>query len=189
MIKQLQILIAKLQELILSLQQFLNKRKKEIGNDFEKFALALRKRESSDNYKIVNAFGYMGAYQFGMARLYDLGYTKRKPGTTGYSNRVFEWKTGYSKEYFLNNLEFQDKIFKQHVINLIRQIKSRFTEYIGKSHNGLEITLSGLVAGAHLGGIGGVNNFLRRNHNSSDQFGTSLSDYIKKFRGYNLENL
>jgi len=162
---------------------------KEKSNDFEEFAFAIRKRESSDNYQIVNAYGYMGAYQFGMARLCDLGYTERKAGTTGYVNSAFQWKAGHSREYFLSNSELQDRVFKEHTIDLIKQIDSRFTEYIGKAFNGVEITLSGLIAGAHLGGIGGVSNYLKGLTDAQDQLGTSISNYIKLFAGYNLENL
>jgi len=183
-------LIRTLQALILALQELLKKKKEEKKiNEFEKFALAIRRRESSNNYRAVNVYGYLGAYQFGMARLCDLGYTERKAGTTGYSNSAFQWKAGYSKEYFLNHPDFQDRVFKQHCQDLIARIKKLFPDYLGKRIDGVEITLSGLVAGAHLGGIGGVKNFLKGYYDSHDQFGTRISDYIKEFSGYNLENL
>ena len=153
---------------------------------FNKFAEALAKRESGNNYKIVNTLGYLGAYQFGMARLCDLGYTERKPGMSGFSNMAFQWKAGYSKEYFLNNPDFQDKVFKQHCDNLILRINSQFSEYINQTRNGLKITLSGLVAGAHLGGVGGVKNFLTNYYDNSDAFGTKVSDYIREYGDYNL---
>jgi len=179
-------LIRALQGLVLALQELLKKKK---SSDFEKFASAIRKRESSNNYEIVNQYGYMGAYQFGMARLCDLGYTKRKEGTTGYSNSVFQWRTGYSKEYFLSNPDFQDRVFKQHCKDLIARIEKSFSEHLGKRVNGIKITLSGLVAGSHLGGIGGIKNFLINHYDIHDQFGTGVSDYVKKFSGYNLENI
>ena len=179
-------LLRKLRKLLAALQELLRrKEKKKQGSDFERFALAIRKAESCNNYKIVNVYGYMGAYQFGMARLCDLGYTE----SLGYNHPAFSWKTGYSKEYFLNHPDFQDRVFREHVIDLVKQIKSQFAGYIGKTFNGIEITLSGLVAGAHLGGIGGVKNFLRGTHDNKDAFGTSVSGYIKRFKGYNLEDL
>ena len=157
------------------------------NKDYIAFREALGKRESGGNYKIVNAYGYLGKYQFGMARLSDLGYTERIAGTTDYHNSAFYWKAGFSKEYFLNNPDFQDRVFKEHIGSLIKQIKLKYFKYLGKQINNIEITLSGLVAGAHLGGIGGIGKFLAGN-NSSDQFGTRVSDYIKEFSNYDLES-
>ena len=180
---QLKNLVKQLRALMLTLQKLLKAKQ---GKSFEEFALALRKRESSNNYDAVNAYGYLGAYQFGMARLCDLGFTERKAGTTGYSNSIFRWKTGYSKEHFLNNPNFQDRVFKKHCINLISQIERKFSQYLGTQVGGIKITLSGLVAGAHLGGIGGVDVFLRGISDCSDALGTRISNYIEKFGGYNV---
>lgn len=157
--------------------------------NFENFALALRIRESSNNYQAVNAYGFLGAYQFGLARLSDLGYTERKPGVSGYANSSFQWRTGYSKEYFLSNPDFQDRVFKEHADNLITQIKAKLTDYLGKQINGTEITLSGLVAGAHLAGVNGVSSYLKGHYDNQDAFGTKVSSYIKAFANYNLENV
>lgn len=156
---------------------------------FEEFANALGQRESGNNYKIVNVYGFMGRWQFGMARLCDLGYTEHRAGMTGYSNSAFQWKQGYSQEYFLNNPDFQDKIFREHCDNHIKNINARFSNYLGKVVNGIEITLSGCVAGVHLGGLGNVNNFLTKHYDSSDANGTRVSDYIREFQSYNLENI
>lgn len=154
---------------------------------YEEFALDIKKKESSNRYDIINIYGYLGAYQFSMARLCDLGYTKRIE--SGYNNEAFDWKKDYNKEYFLNNSDFQDKIFKEHCINLIEQIEKRFPHYIGLNIKGINITLSGLVAGAHLGGIGGIGNFLIHSIDTNDQLATRVSDYIKEFKGYNLTNI
>ena len=156
--------------------------------DFKAFANALGERESSNNYQAVNAFGYLGRWQFGMARLCDLGYTERKEGYSGYSNSAFRWKSGYSQDWFLNNPDIQDRIFLKHCRKLAEIIKRNFGQSLGFKVNGIQITLSGLIAGAHLGGIGGVSKFLDR-RDTKDQLGTSVSDYVKKFAGYNLENM
>ena len=143
------------------------------GKNFEAFAEALGQRESGGRYKIVNAYGYLGKYQFGLARLYDLGYTERKEGTKGYRNSAFRWKKGYSQSYFLNNPNFQERVFREHCKNLIIQIKRKFSKYLGKQINGVDITLSGCIAGAHLGGIGGVRKFLK-GYDNQDQLMVSL---------------
>ena len=154
---------------------------------YDKFALAIRKRESSNCYSSINTYKYLGAYQFGMARLCDLGYTIRIGG--GYGNSAFKWKTGYSRKYFLNNPELQDEIFKKHCKDLINRINDNYLQYIGTNVHGIDITLSGLVAGAHLGGIGGVGSFLIYSVDSHDQLTTRVSDYIKEFKGYDLTNI
>ena len=153
---------------------------------FKEFALALGERESNNNYTAINVYNYMGRWQFGMARLCDLGYTERKAGTSGYSNSAFQWKEGYSQEYFLNTPYFQDQIFAEHCNSHIKNINARFSNYLGKVVNNIKITLSGLVAGAHLSGIGGVNNFLTKAYDSSDVNGTKTSDYIREFSKYDL---
>jgi len=168
----------KLLRRLIELYQKLLKLKKA---EFNEFALVIRLRESSGNYRIVNSLGFLGAYQFGMARLCDLGLTKRINGTSGYANKNFEWKDGYSKEIFLVSHRLQDKTFRAHVKDLIKQIKRSVSDGIIK-----EYTLSGLVAGAHLGGIGGVKKFLE-GKDREDAYGTSVGDYIKRFKGYNIE--
>ena len=177
-------LIKKLQALIALLEAKLAQKNQK---DFEAFKTALGKRESGNTYQVMNVYGYMGRWQFGMARLCDLGYTERKVGMTGYSNSAFQWKTGYSQAYFLNNSELQDKIFREHCDNHIESIKVKFPNYLGKVVNGVYITLSGCVAGAHLGGIGNVSYFLTDAYDGSDVNGTKISDYIKEFGDYNLK--
>jgi hypothetical protein len=45
-------------------------------SDLEKLYLSLRQRESSDKYSAVNPLGFLGAYQFGAAKLCDIGYLR-----------------------------------------------------------------------------------------------------------------
>ncbi|MEW6609774.1 MAG: hypothetical protein AB1414_20405 [bacterium] len=51
-----------------------------IGN-FEAFMAAVRQRESSDNYGIMNNFGFAGAYQLGELAMIDAGFYE-KDGTS-----------------------------------------------------------------------------------------------------------
>ena len=44
---------------------------------YQQFFAALRQRESSNDYTAVNSVGFIGAYQFGEAALFDLGYVRR----------------------------------------------------------------------------------------------------------------
>ncbi len=133
------------------------------------FQQDLKKSESSNNYGTVNTEGYMGAYQFGDARLQDF---KKATG------EQFDNKT------FLNNKKLQDKVFAWHTNDIQSFIKeNKFDGYIGKEINGVPVTLNGLIAVAHLGGKEGLKKFVTTNgeYNPSDKYDTSLLDYLKKF--------
>lgn len=57
--------------------------------------------------------------------------------------------------------------------------------------NGQEITESGILAAAHLAGAGNVKKYLRSygELNVDDDFGSSVSYYIKKFSGYDISHV
>ena len=156
-------------------------------NGFREFAYLLGQRESNNDYEAKNSFGYLGAYQFGMARLCDLGLTERIK--EGMSNDCFKWKDGMSEEMFLNSPEVQDQLFFRHCTDLAGTINKEFGNEIGKQKNGVIITLSGLIAGAHLLGLGGVRNFINKGEVGKDGYNTSIKDYIQSFAGFNLDKL
>jgi hypothetical protein len=56
--------------------------------------------------------------------------------------------------------------------------------WIGKTKNGIKITLSGLLAGAHLLGPSNVKDFLDKGEVAEDANGTPITEYIEKFGGY-----
>lgn len=184
--RKIQLAIIEIYKKLIALLQMQLKLKQK---GFEQFSRALGRRESGNNYQAVNSLGYLGRWQFGMARLTDLGIARRQKGIRGWSNSAFEWIPPYSKEGFLNDKVLQDKIFKNHVRRLSTDINVRFGNHIGKKRWGIMITLSGLVAGAHLGGIGGVQRFLDKGLVSSDIYGTTVSNYIRKFAGYDLSKV
>ena len=140
------------------------------------FQTAVIKSESSGVYDVVNTEGYMGAYQFGDARLKD--YKK----ATG---EKFDNKT------FIKDKKLQDKVFKWHTNDIKNYItKNKLDSYIGKKINGVLVTWNGLIAVAHLGGNTGMRKFLQSNgkYNPNDapqnsgSVGTSLTDYLNKFK-------
>ena len=134
------------------------------------FQEQMKKSESSGNYEVVNDEGFMGAYQFGDARLRDFKSANQ---------------TNFTKDEFLNNPELQDKVFNWHVKDYKKRIKKAgLDSYIGKTINGVEVTEDGLVAVAHLGGFVGMRQFLKSNgkDDEADSNGTSMTDYLKKFK-------
>jgi hypothetical protein len=64
-----------------------------------------------------------------------------------------------------------------------------YEHFIGDSINGVVITKSGMIAASHLGGAGSLEKFLNSNGkiNNKDVLGTSIYDYLKKFRSYDLK--
>lgn len=134
----------------------------------EAFLYDLGNRESSNNYGVVNKYGYMGKYQFGHATLKALGYK-----VTMYD--------------FLKNPALQEEA----MITLLKHNKFVLRHYIrkyeGRKRNGVLVTESGILAAAHLGGPKNVKRLLDYGLNPADQNGTRLTHYMERFSGYKLE--
>jgi len=139
----------------------------ETKGDLYDFMDAIGKRESGGNYKIINKYGCLGKYQFCSLR------------------NVPEAK---SRSHFLNDPDLQDRA----MIALLKRNKSRLQSYIDLhanvlTINGVVITESGILAGAHLAGPGGMESYLKYRRDSKDAFGTSITSYMIKFSGYKLD--
>jgi hypothetical protein len=151
------------------------------GN-FEDFARALGQRESSNKYYCQNKFGYLGRWQFGKERLWDLGYS-----INGWKPRFRKLKTVIPRNEFLLDANLQDTVFKMHIKELRKRVYAKFKKHLGTVVNDIVITESGCVAGMHLKGEGGLKKFLRGKDNA-DANGTKISEYIYKFGNYDLSN-
>ena len=137
-------------------------------NDFLGFKEALAFKESQGRYKIVNRYGYMGKYQFGVGTLALVGV--------------------YDSKKFLNSPLLQEKAF---IANLSRNkwvLRKYIQSYAGKKVGGIEITESGILAAAHLAGPKSVKRYLSSNGtiNFKDGFETSLKEYLQKFSDYDV---
>ena len=135
--------------------------------DYYAFLDALGHQESGNRYDIVNRFGYMGRYQFGKATLRTI-------------------KVKVDKETFLNNPQIQDYA----MLKLLCYNKNKLQKYIdnfeGQEINGILVTESGLLAAAHLGGQGSVKKWFRTGKVRKDGNGVSITSYMKRFGGYDL---
>jgi hypothetical protein len=134
------------------------------------FKTSMKKSESSGNYMVVNSEGYMGAYQFGDARLKD------------YKNATGK---DFTQQEFLEDQKLQDEVFSWHTNDIVTYVNNKgLDKYIGKEINGVLVTLNGLVAVAHLGGKNGMAKFLSTNgkYNPADSNGTTLTNYLNKFK-------
>ena len=160
----------------------------------QEFLNDLGARESGGNYKAFNKFGYAGKYQMGEMALIDCGYYK-KP-SKNYNNDwsgEFLGKDGVkSIQDFLNSPQSQENAIRAYIKKQWRYLKAFGAhKYLNQIINGYKITESGLLAGAHLKGVGSVLNYLSSNgkNNSKDAFGTSIEEYIKRFAGYNVAEI
>ena len=125
-------------------------------------------RESTNDYKAVNQFGYLGKYQFGRKTLNAIGFKN-------VSNREFLANPSIQEEAML-------VLLKRNKRTLRREIK----KYVGETINGIYITESGILAAAHLGGAGNVRKFFRKGHEFEDGNGTKMTSYMIRFSDYNL---
>ncbi|MEK9767329.1 MAG: hypothetical protein VW683_00295 [Betaproteobacteria bacterium] len=137
-------------------------------SDFELFADAIAQFESNNTYDVVNRFGMMGKYQFSPSTVEFLGYD-------------------VTEEEFLNNPVLQDKVFRSYVLSNARQLMDIINNYEGKSHNGVVITTSAVLAGAHFAGATGFRRWFTGKGETVDANGTTLTSYMNRFVDYDLE--
>lgn len=154
------------------------------GNFFE----ALGMRESSNNYRVINSLGYVGKYQLGEEVLIDTGYYIKNGAAKNDWKGEWTGKDGiHSLDSLLNSPKVQNKIVKQlALMNWSTAKKNGLHLYLNREVNGVHITKSGILAGMHLGGVKGVVDFIKYGKNSKDGFGTSVKDYLKKFKNYHV---
>lgn len=134
-----------------------------------KFLHDLGFRESSNNYKIVNQYGYLGKYQFGRKTLNSIGMEN-------ISNRKF-----------LSSPELQEEAMQRLMTSNYKSLRRYINKYEDKIVHGVLITKSGVLAAAHLGGAGNVRKWFRRGVVFKDANGTKITSYMKQFGGYKLE--
>jgi hypothetical protein len=138
------------------------------GSQFVGFKEALAFKESQGNYFVTNTYGYLGKYQFGIGTLELVGV--------------------YNGIRFLNDPVLQEKVFHVNISRNKWILRRDIKRYVGKHMRGIEITESGILAAAHLAGPGNVQLYLRSQGrlDLKDGYGTSISNYIKKFSGYDI---
>ena len=156
---------------------------------YEDFFAALRQRESGGDYKIVNSFGFLGAYQFGEAALVDLGFvTNDGSPFDNQFNGTFSGKAGvFSAQDFLNDPDAQDLAATEWFSLLWSRIRAEDLEYYdGQTLNGIFLTKTGMIAASHLLGVGGLRDFIQSGGENAGQdgFGTSIVEYINLLGNY-----
>ncbi len=142
-----------------------------LGKSFVGFKEALAFSESGGNYSTINTYGYLGKYQFGAETLKLIGIR--------------------NVQKFLDNPKLQERAF---IANAQRNkwiLRRDINRFVGKRINGVLVTESGILAAAHLAGPGSVKKYLRSYglDNFADGYGTTISNYMKRFSGYDTSFL
>lgn len=136
-------------------------------DETDSFLDAIAYSESSNRYKVTNRWGYMGKYQFHKQTLKDLGYK-------------------VSKKEFLNSPELQERAMMDLLLSNKKSLGYRVKKWEGRKINGVKITESGILAAAHLAGVGNLINYMENGVEFKDGNGTSIVKYLTKFSGYNI---
>ena len=141
------------------------------GKFFIGFKEALAYKESEGKYKLINSSGYMGKYQFGLETLKTIGISE--------------------KSAFLNSPKLQERAFVAFLSKNKWELKDEIEQYSGKIIGGVKITESGILAAAHLGGVGSVKKFLKSNgiRKCKDTNGATIKMYMKEFGGYETSGI
>jgi hypothetical protein len=156
-----------------SMSEYVDRRYHE--SEFLRFIDDLGYRESGNNWLSVNRIGCFGEWQFAESTLKYLGF-----------------RTITLKKFKASPNIFPRELQIKALRNLIKVNLAYLMDYqnfIGESIKGILITKSGMIAASHLGGAGSLKKFLNSKGgiNHKDAFGTSISDYLKKFCEYDLE--
>ena len=142
-----------------------------LGTSVIGFREALAFKESSGDYFITNTLGYLGKYQFGIGTLQLMGV--------------------YNATKFLKSPELQERVFETNLSRNKWILRRDIPRFVGKIIKGVEITESGILAAAHLAGPGNVMKYLRSwgDYDLADDYGTTISHYMGRFKGYDTSSI
>ncbi len=139
---------------------------------FEEFKKALRMSESQTG--VTNTEGCIGYFQFCNKTWRDIA------GKLGYKGT----KQDFIKNYSIQE-KFLEKLIQENLKNL--GVPSQYAAALSKRLN-FNVTISGVVGGMHLGGVGGVQKLANKGIDKGDTYKTKVSAYVKKFSGYEIPN-
>jgi len=132
---------------------------------WNKYTRVISKLESNHRYGITNKYGYLGRYQISHKYINHFGFD------------------GTSEEFLKDELG-QEVVMANYTYNNIKAIKKQnLDRYVGRRINGIDITIFGMMASAHLVGIKSLKEYLRSNGKiiSKDGNDTSIEKYMEIF--------
>ncbi|TAN70255.1 MAG: hypothetical protein EPN17_06135 [Methylobacter sp.] len=153
---------------------------------YQEFLDTLGFQESSNIYNKENSLGYIGKYQFGESALIYIGYYVADG--TSKNDWIGNWTLASgvsSKTAFLNNNNAQEAAILAYMAKQWSYVNS-VRQYEGQILNGVKITISGMLAGAHLVGHVGEKQYLNSGGDVVPVDGnkTPITKYMQQFAGY-----
>lgn len=152
---------------------------------------ALGQEESGNNYAFVSDPGYLGRYQFGEEALKAIGfYNGDATSALDFAGSWTATAASYGavdKLTFLASPAAQDAALKAWFVDVDADVNSLgLGKYEGQTIDGVQVTGSSLLAGAHLMGVWNLKAWLESGGSSdaADWHGTTISDYARLFSGY-----
>ncbi|SDB15959.1 hypothetical protein [Bauldia litoralis] len=159
-------------------------------------------------YRSMNSYGFVG-YQFGEALLIDLGYYDDdfyygNGAATNTWDGAWTGKNGADSLDAFMTKAVQDLAIRDafgHNLKIIEDglaaAGKSLDDYLGTtrtySQNGIDIsvplTLTGILAAAHLRGAPATVSLLLNDTVSADEYGTSILQYIEQFGGYDAPSI
>jgi len=109
----------------------------------------------------VEKSGRLGIFAFAPKRLIDLGIAREVNKSPEGKWTVSKWSEGWSKEKFLGNPAAQAKAFRRSMREYARSIEALYKDAIGKKVHNKVVTLSGLLAVAHVAGGSGLSSWIK----------------------------
>lgn len=138
---------------------------------------AVGQRESGNNYSAVNSFGYAGKYQFGTPALKEAGLIRMDaPNSNSAMNDPANWTGQYgvnSLEDWLTNENAQENAMITYTNRNLGYLRNNGGIRAGDTQE----QIGGMLAGSHLLGAGGMNNW-RRGNGGVDGYGTTGEEYF-----------
>lgn len=134
------------------------------------FMNAIAGIESDHDQYAVNEYGMLGKYQFSPRTLRVMG-------------------VNITKEEFLSNEDLQDSVMLVYMKNNYRELYPLVKPFLGTYVNGILITKSGIIAGAHLVGTQGICAYFypeRCHAILKDANGATVELYLRRFGNYNI---
>lgn len=122
------------------------------------FAAILKSNRSPD----ADSKGRVGVYAMSVQRLADLGVVQNphKTGPRGQSTWTADWSERLPRERFLADETLQGAALGKSLRLYTDEIRDKFGSVIGKKLGNATVTLSGLLAVAHVAGIRGLQTWL-----------------------------
>ncbi len=162
---------------------------KSIPNDLNVFLDRIAFKESRGNWKIVNRYGYVGKYQFGIA-------ARKTIKIKHFTWQQFEanpsiWPEHEQDSAMIKLMKFKHKMISKVLtpahFELTYKVNSD-TKWYSKN-DCVKLTWSGIYAACHLVGTGNVKKFIDTNgkFNKKDGNGVTTFDYLKEFSDIDMQ--